>query len=319
MLYERVNKCVLKGGKTMIYTVTLNPSIDYIVHVDKFREGSLNRSTKDYINIGGKGIMVSKLLKNIGIDNTALGFLGGFTGNHIKEWFRENNFSENFIEVQENTRINVKLKSGEESEINGRGPFISNYEKEKFIKSIGEIKKGDTIIVSGSNAPGLDESIFFEIIKECRKKDADFVIDTTGKALLDSIKKAPLLIKPNIDEFGDLFGKKFNNKKELLPYAKECLDIGAKNVIVSLGKDGAIFFDKEACYYAQRIDGELVNSVGAGDSMIAGFVASIKGGKSSLESFKYSVACGTATAFSQDIASEEKIEEILKKVKIEKI
>lgn len=303
----------------MIYTVTLNPSIDYIMHVDRFIEGSLNRSTKDYINIGGKGIMVSKLLKNVGVASTSLGFLGGFTGKHIKEWLKENDFSEDFIEVQESTRINVKLKSGKESELNGRGPLISSDEKEKFIKSIEQIKMGDSVIVSGSNALGLDESIFFEIIKECRKKQADFIVDTTGKALYNSIKEEPLLIKPNLYEFGDLFGKEFNNIEELIPYARKCLDMGAKNVIISLGKDGAVFFNKESSYYAPRIDGELVNSVGAGDSMIAGFVGAIKSGKTPLESFKYSVACGTATAFSQDIAKKEKIDEIFKKVKIEKI
>lgn len=303
----------------MIYTVTLNPSIDYIVHVEKFIEGSLNRSTKDYINVGGKGIMVSKLLRNIGVDNVALGFLGGFTGAYIKDWFEENDFKENFVELEENTRINVKLKSDKESEINAQGPHISNDKKEEFIKSVENIKKGDTIIVSGSNALGLDEGIFFEIIKECDKKGADFVIDTTGKALLESIKSSPLLIKPNIDEFGELFGKTFTSKEELAPYARQCLDMGAKNVIISLGKDGAAFFNKDISYYAPRVEGQLVNSVGAGDSMIAGFVASIKSGKSELESFKYSVACGSATAFSQDIADKEKIEEILKKVKLEKI
>lgn len=303
----------------MIYTVTLNPSIDYIIHVDKFIEGGLNRSQKEYSNVGGKGIMVSKLLKNIGIESTALGFIGGFTGDYIKKWFGEQGIDEKFTCVSENTRINVKLKSETESEINGKGPEIKADEQADFLEKLKGVKSGDTVIVSGSSAPGLDSDILSQIIEICRINNADFVVDTTGQKLMDAISKGPLIIKPNIDELGDLFNKEFKSKEDIIPYGKKCLEMGAKYVIVSMGGDGALFFDKDDVYFAPRVNGKLVNSVGAGDSMLAGFVGSFKNGKTALESFKKSVACGTGTAFCEDIATEIEIKEIYEKVVIEKL
>lgn len=303
----------------MIYSVTLNPSIDYIVHVDKFNEGCLNRSINDYMNIGGKGIMVSKLLTNVGIENTAIGFVGGFTGKYIMDWFEEQGLRHNFVSVKENTRINVKLKSSIESEINGKGPIISNNEQEKFLNIIRNTKSDDTVIISGSSAPGLDEDIVNQIIDICKNNNSDFVIDTSGAALINALEKKPLLIKPNIDEIGEIFDRKFNRKEDVIPYGKKCMDMGAKYVIVSMGSDGALFFDREDVYFSPRVEGNLVNSVGAGDSMLAGFVGSLKSGKSPLESFKFSVAAGTATAFCEDIATKEGIGKIYKSVVIEKI
>lgn len=303
----------------MIYSVTLNPCIDYIIHVDHFDEGKLNRSTADYMNVGGKGIMVSKLLRNIGVENTALGFVGGFTGDHIRNWFEKENMKQSFVEVGGNTRINVKLKSEKESEINGMGPTITADEEQRFLDRISQIGEGDTVIISGSSAPGLSDEIFEKIISTVKEKGADFVIDTTGDRLIDSMKKNPILVKPNIDEIGELFGMEFESKEEVIPYAKKCLELGARYAIVSMGKDGAIFLDGEDVYYSPRVNGQLVNSVGAGDSMIAGFIGSLKSGKSPLESFKFSVACGTATAFCEDIGTKDEIEEILEKVQIQKI
>ncbi|SFE82128.1 1-phosphofructokinase [Peptostreptococcus sp. D1] len=301
----------------MIYSVTLNPSIDYIVHVDSFVEGSLNRSTKDYINVGGKGIMVSKLLTNVGIENTATGFLGGFTGKYISDWFDNLGLPHDFIFVEDNTRINVKLKGFTESEINGRGSSIKKQEQQLFLDKINGIDKNDTVIISGSSSPGLDEDIVDQIIDICKTKGVDFVIDTSGSALMRAIKSKPLLIKPNIDEIGELFGKTFNGKDDVIPYGKKCLELGAKYVIVSMGANGALFFDNDEVYFSPRVEGELVNSVGAGDSMLAGFVGSLKSGKSPIDSFKFSVACGTATAFCEDIADKESVENILRKVVVE--
>ena len=306
-------------SERMIYTVTLNPSIDYIVHVDEFVEGGLNRAKKEYSNVGGKGIMVSKLLRNIGIENTALGFVGGFTGEYIKDWFKEQGLDEKFTQVSEDTRINVKLKSRTESEINGKGPNVTSKEQEDFLGKLREVSKGDTVIVSGSSAPGLDSDILSQIIDICRENEADFVVDTTGKQLMDAISKKPLVIKPNIHELGELFGREFASKEEVIPYGKKCLEMGAKYVIVSMGGDGALFFSGEDIYFAPRVDGKLVNSVGAGDSMLAGFVGSLKNGKTPEESFKVSVACGTGTAFCEDIATKESIEEIYGKTVIEKL
>lgn len=303
----------------MIYSVTLNPSIDYIVHVDKFNEGELNRSTNDYVNVGGKGIMVSKLLTNVGIDNTALGFVGGFTGTHILDWFDKEGLKHKFVTTKENTRINVKLKSGVESEINGIGPKITPDEQEKFLEIIRNVGPDDTVIISGSSAPGLDKNIVEQIIDICKEREADFVVDTTGKALYESLSKKPLLIKPNIDEIGELFDKKFTTKEEIIPYGKKCLELGAKFVIVSMGGDGALFFDKDEVYYSPRVEGKLINSVGAGDSMLAGFVGSFKSGKSPEKSFTYSVATGTGTAFCEDIATKEEVDAIYKKVELIKL
>lgn len=302
----------------MIYSVTLNPSIDYIIHVDNFVEGSLNRSNKDYINVGGKGIMVSKLLTNVGIENTATGFLGGFTGKYISDWFDNLGLPHDFIFVEDNTRINVKLKSSAESEINGRGANIKKQEQQLFLDKINGIDENDTVIISGSSSPGLDEDIVDQIIDICKTNGADFVVDTSGSALMRAIKSKPLLIKPNIDEIGELFGKTFDSKEDVIPYGKKCLELGAKYVIVSMGSNGALFFDKDDVYFSPRVEGELVNSVGAGDSMLAGFVGSLKSGKSPIDSFKFSVACGTATAFCEDIASKENVESIFNKVLIEK-
>ena len=309
----------------MIYSVTLNPSIDYIVKLDNFVEGELNRSTGEYTNAGGKGIMVSKLLSNVGIENTALGFIGGYTGAYIKNWFKDNNLREDFNQVAENTRINIKLKSSSadgrtiESEINGRGPEISQKEQEDFLDKIKALKAGDTLIISGSSSPGLDADIVDQIISICIDRAVDFVVDTTGDALMDAMSKKPLVVKPNIVELADLFSVELNGLDKVIKYGKKCLEIGARYVIVSMGGDGALFFDGDKVYYSPVVKGELVNSVGAGDSMIAGFVGAIKNGKSPLESFKYSVATGTATAFCQDIGTKDDVESILKKVVIEEL
>lgn len=300
----------------MIYSITLNPSIDYIIHVDSFTEGNLNRATKEYINVGGKGIMVSKLLTNIGIENTALGFLGGFTGRYIQEWFDEVGIKHDFTRVRENTRINVKLKSKVESEINGRGSFIGEKEQRKFLSKLENISKDDTVIISGSSAPGLDIDVVDQIIEICKNKGADFAIDTTGGTLLKAMSKNPLVIKPNIDEIGELFGRKFSSKEEMVPYGRKCLEMGAKFVIVSMGSNGALFFDEDKVYYSPAVKGRLVNSVGAGDSMLAGFVGYLKSGKTPLESFKYSIAAGTGTAFCEDIATLEEVKKIFEVVEI---
>ena len=181
------------------------------------------------------------------------------------------------------------------------------------------LNEGDTVIISGSAAPGLSKNIFDQIIKTCKDKKADFVIDTSGQALRKAIESRPLLIKPNFDEISELFDQEFTSKEEIIPYGKMCLDMGVQYAIVSMGGDGALFFDGDNVYYAPAVKGVLVNSVGAGDSMLAGFVGSIKSGLEPLEAFKWSVASGTGTAFCQDIATKDQIDEIYKKIKIEKL
>ncbi|MDO4765953.1 MAG: 1-phosphofructokinase [Eubacteriales bacterium] len=301
----------------MIYTVTLNPSLDYIVKVRDFKVGELNRTEDDYINVGGKGIMVSKLLTNLQTPNIALGFLGGFTGKYILDWFERNGLNHDFTEVKGNTRINVKLKSDTESEINAQGPCISKEEQHIFLDKVKQLSKGDTLIISGSNISGADSDIILQMIEICRKKGADFVIDTTGKSLMETLTYQPLLIKPNLVELGELFGKEIRSEEEAIIYGKKCLEAGAKYVIISMGDRGALFLDGVQSYYAKAIPGKLVNSVGAGDSMIAGFIAAFQRDHCPLDSFRYAVAAGTATAFCKDIGSQKEIEHYFSKVEIQ--
>lgn len=307
----------------MIYSVTLNPSIDYIVKLDNFTEGELNRSKGEYTNAGGKGIMVSKLLSNLGIDNVALGFLGGYTGQYIKDWFNQEGLREDFTRVDGNTRINVKLKSmsdsGQiiESEINGRGPEISASEQDDFLNKIRKLNSEDTLIISGSSSPGLDKNIVDQMINICKDRGSDFVVDTTGGALMEAMRQRPLLVKPNTVELAQLFSVELETRGDIVKYGKKCLEIGAQYAIVSMGGDGAMFFDKDKVYYSPVVKGQLVNSVGAGDSMIAGFVGAIKSGRSPIDSFRYSVATGTATAFCEDIGKKEEVDNILSRVVVE--
>ena len=307
----------------MIYSVTLNPSIDYIVKLDNFTEGELNRSKGEYTNAGGKGIMVSKLLSNLGIDNIALGFLGGYTGQYIKDWFNQEGLREDFTRVDGNTRINVKLKSmsdsGQiiESEINGRGPEISASEQDDFLNKIRKLNSEDTLIISGSSSPGLDKDIVDQMINICKDRGSDFVVDTTGGALMEAMRQRPLLVKPNTVELAQLFSVELETRDDIVKYGKKCLEIGAQYAIVSMGGDGAMFFDKDKVYYSPVVKCQLVNSVGAGDSMIAGFVGAIKSGRSPIDSFRYSVATGTATAFCEDIGKKEEVDNILSRVVVE--
>lgn len=300
----------------MIYTVTLNPSLDYIVKVQDFKTGKLNRTEEEYLNVGGKGIMVSKMLTNLQTPNIALGFLAGFTGQYIQTWFEKNGLIHDFTEVKGKTRINVKLKSKVETEINAQGPMVSKEEQSIFLSKIEKLNKGDILIISGSSIKGADKDIIGQMIAICRKKGAEFVIDTTGSPLSSALPLQPLLIKPNLVELGELFGKEIHSKEQALIYGQKCLNAGAKYVIISMGGQGALFLDGVQSYYANAIKGELVNSVGAGDSMIAGFIAAYERGNSPLACFRYAVAAGTATAFCEDIGSKNDVEQYYSQIDI---
>ncbi|EUJ30555.1 fructose-1-phosphate kinase [Listeria floridensis FSL S10-1187] len=225
----------------MIYTVTLNPSIDYIVEVENFSIGALNRMKMDYKLPGGKGINVSRVLNELKIDSVASGFLGGFTGGFIADWLKKEGVKTAFTNVSDDTRINIKLKSGEETEINGLGPDVTEKEQQNFFDQLDAVKQGDIVILSGSVPPALGRSFYSKIIAFCKKKGAEFMIDTAGEELLVALKDEPILIKPNHHELGELFGVEFHTKEELLPYGKKCLELGAKNVIVSMAGDGAFY------------------------------------------------------------------------------
>ncbi|AHI56782.1 1-phosphofructokinase [Listeria ivanovii] len=303
----------------MIYTITLNPSIDYIVQIDQLNLGELNRMKQDYKLPGGKGINVSRVLNQLNVPNLATGFLGGFTGGFIKDWLKNEGVKTGFVTVQDDTRINIKLKHGEETEINGLGPTISEKEINEFFAVMDKVTANDVVILSGSVPPSLGNNFYNKIIRICKKKQAEFMIDTTGQELLNALPNMPILIKPNHHELAELFDVQLNSVEELIPYGKKCLELGAQHVIVSMAGDGALFFTGEDVYFAEALKGELKNSVGAGDSMIAGFIGAFDKTRDPLKAFEAGVATGGATAFSTDLAQAELINKLLPQVNITKI
>ena len=299
----------------MIYTITTNPAIDYILRFDKFEDGATIRANEDEKYPGGKGIMASKILHNLGENPVNLGFVGGFIGEYIANSIRDLGLDEKFVRIKENSRINVKLKYDKETEINAKGPKISKEEVEKFFDSLKEIKNGDVIVISGSLPYSLDSDFYKKVIE---KTEADFTIDIADKKLLDYLAYKPLLVKPNEEELGKIFQTEINDEN-LVEYARKLNELGAKNVIVSLGAKGSIFVDENHAYRAKPIEGKLVNSVGAGDSMVGGFVYGMVNKLDKIDAYKLAVACGTATAFSPDIANRDMINQILNKVEVEEI
>jgi 1-phosphofructokinase len=308
------------GGIIMIYTVTLNPSIDYIVHVPNLTLGKLNIMDYDFKLPGGKGINVSRILHELGHETTALGFLGGFTGDYILKWLNQGGLTSKFIQIQEDTRINIKLKtSSEETEINGRGPVISQEEAKKLSDQIESLSSKDTVIFSGSKSPSLPDDFYLQLIEIVHRRNIAFAIDTTGKDLLKAIPHKPLLVKPNIDELSELFREKIHSKDAVIPYGEKLLTLGAQHVIVSMGGEGALLFTKDGYYEGISPKGSVKNSVGAGDSMIAGFIGEYLQSGDPIQAFRMGIACGSATAFSDDLAKKENILPLVNKVEIHQL
>lgn len=301
----------------MIYTVTVNPSIDYIVQLKNLTLGEVNRMDYDNKLPGGKGINVSRILKELDVENTALGFLGGFTGRFVEESFENVGLSTSFTHIKEDTRINVKIKAEEETEINGRGPVISEEELVEFKKQFEKLEKGDVVIFAGSLAPNLDDDFYAELIDVIREKGADFVIDTTGESLMKTLEKKPLVVKPNNHELADLFHVELKSMDDVAKYGKKLLELGAQHVLISMAGDGGMMITKDKVYRSYAPKGSVINSVGAGDSMIGGFTGTFARTGDVLEAFRYGLACGSATAFSEDLADKKKINEILPLIKIE--
>lgn len=300
----------------MIYTVTLNPSIDYIVQLDSLELGSLNRMDSDLKLPGGKGINVSRVLQRIGQPTTTLGFLGGFTGQFIESWLEEEGVQTNFVHVQDDTRINIKLKSESETEINGLGPAITSKEADLLVAQIKHLTAEDIIVLSGNKPPSLPENFYQKLIEVISGTNAEFVIDTTGSALLNALSCRPLLVKPNTHELEDLFQVKLDRLEDIIPYGQKLIGLGAKHALISMAGDGALFFTGENVYQASAPKGTVKNSVGAGDSMIAGFIGSLAEMHDPLLAFQKSVATGSATAFSDDLAQPETIEKLLDTVQV---
>lgn len=302
----------------MIYTVTLNPSIDYIVRLDKVNLGSVNRMDSDDKFAGGKGINVSRVLKRLGIENTATGFIGGFTGKFITDNLVSEGIASNFVEVNQDTRINVKIKADAETEINGPGPEISTEKLAELKEILSSLSPADTVVFAGSSPKNLGNVVYKELIGLTRKTGAQVVCDFEGQTLLDSLEFEPLLVKPNNHELGDIFGVKLENLDQIESYARQILDKGAQHVIISMAGDGALLVTRDGAYFAKPIKGNVKNSVGAGDSMVAGFTGEFVRSGDAVEAFKWGVACGTATTFSDDLATADYIKETYKKVEVEK-
>lgn len=300
----------------MIYTITFNPALDYIVKMEDLRLGQVNRTESEEVYAGGKGINVSIVLKNLGIENTALGYIAGFTGKEIERRVKEFGCTADFIELENGmSRINVKIKSKEESEINGSGPNIDKKALEELYVKLDKLKEDDVLVLAGSIPKTLPEDIYENIMKRLDGRGIKFVVDTTGKLLMNVLKYKPFLIKPNHHELAELFNVELKTKDDIIKYAKELVNLGAQNVVISMAGDGAILVDSNLNVTMSDVPkGVLKNSVGAGDSMVAGFITGYLKSNDIVDAFKMGVATGSASAFSEGLATEEKVYELLKQI-----
>ena len=301
----------------MFYTVTLNPALDYILQVDDFGIGKINRTKTEKILPGGKGLNVSMVLKNLEIDTVAIGFIAGFTGDELRKQMEQKGVKTEFIKVQNGiTRINVKISSNQETALNGIGPDIDEKDIEELLQKINEITSDDLVILSGNIPKSIPKNIYPIICDILEKNNVTFVVDATRELLIDVLKYKPFLIKPNKEELEETFKVKITTKDELVTYAKKLQDMGAQNVLISLGGDGAILLNKEGkVYYSKSPKGKVINTVGAGDSMVAGFLAGYKKTKDYEQAFKMGIATGSASAFSMDLATAKEVEDLLKDIK----
>lgn len=298
----------------MIYTVTFNPALDYVIRMESLKLGTVNRSGAEAVYYGGKGINVSTVLKNIGVDSVALGFVAGFTGKEIEEGVKNMGVATDFIKLPEGmSRINVKIKAEQETEINGQGPAISMEKVEKLFEKLDRLEKGDCLVLAGTIPASLPSDIYEQIMDRLKDKEIRIVVDATKDLLLNVLKYHPFLIKPNNHELGEMFGVVLKTDEEIVEYAKKLQERGARNVLVSMAGDGAILLTETKEVYKMGVPkGTVVNSVGAGDSMVAGFVASYFKEHDYLKALKFGTATGSATAFSEGLATMDKVEELLK-------
>ncbi|MBZ0312287.1 1-phosphofructokinase [Clostridium butyricum] len=301
----------------MINTITLNPSLDYVVKVDNFKADALNRINSEQIYAGGKGINVSIVLKNLGVDNTALGYVAGFTGDEILRQIKDHNVDCDFVKLQSGmSRINVKLKSDGETEINGAGPHISEKDLKSLYEKINKLGKGDFLILSGSIPKSVPDDIYERIMKSLLDKEVEFIVDATKDLLLKVLKYRPFLIKPNHHELAEMFNVKLKNDEDIIAYGKKLQEMGAKNVLISMAGDGAILLPENGEPIKREVPkGILKNSVGAGDSMVAGFLCGYLKNKDLGEAFKMGIATGSASAFSEELATKEEVENLLLQMK----
>ncbi len=295
----------------MIYTLTFNPAVDYYITVDDLKLGEVNRTKSEQICFGGKGINVSLVLKELGLKSTAMGFVGGFTGEALENHLKQIGIDCDFVKIAGNTRINVKLN---DTDINAQGPDVCDEDIEKLYKKLEQLKKGDILVLSGSVPKSLPQNIYQSILEKLKDKGINFVIDAEKDLLVNTLKYQPFLIKPNHHELGEIFNTAINDFDTVLSYAQKLKMQGAKNVMVSLGEKGAVLLDENGETYMQKAPkGEVISAVGAGDSAVAAFLAKYISSGDYVDCLKFAIATGSATAFSNGLATREKIEEIVKK------
>ncbi|MBQ9142763.1 MAG: 1-phosphofructokinase [Lachnospiraceae bacterium] len=300
----------------MIYTVTFNPSLDYIVEVKDFQVGMTNRTEAEKLLPGGKGINISIVLKNLGIDSTALGFVAGFTGEEIVKRVAELGVSAEFIRVNQGiSRINLKLQSIEGTEINGAGPEIRGTEVELLMEGLKQLQKGDVLCLAGSIPKSMPSDMYQRIMEMLQDREILIVVDATKELLTKVLPYRPFLIKPNNHELGELFGVRLDTREEVIPYGKKLQEMGARNVLISMAGEGAVLIAADGQVLKEPAPkGTLVNGVGAGDSMVAGFVAGWLEKQDYLHAFHMGLAAGSASAFSEELATKEEVLKVLEQV-----
>lgn len=300
----------------MIYTITFNPALDYISQVENFEIGKINRTQTEKILPGGKGLNVSTVLRNLGIESTALGFIAGFTGEELKRDIEQRGIKTDFINVEKGlTRINVKISSKEETALNGNGPEITDEDIEQLFEKINNIKNEDTVILAGNIPKCINNNIYEIICKKLEQNKVRFIVDATKELLMNVLKYKPFLIKPNKEELEETFKEKIETKEEIIEHANKLQKMGAQNVLISLGGEGAILVTSENKeYFINAPKGKVLNTVGAGDSMVAGFVAGYEKSGDYEYAFKMGIATGSASAFSMDLATAEQVADLLKEI-----
>lgn len=295
----------------MIYTVTLNPAIDLVVSCREFESGRINSYTDPVYAPGGKGINVSLVLSQLGVESVAMGFCGGFTGSYLLECLKERKIPTDFVETKAgNTRINLKISGEDETELNGKGPQIAEEEAREFLRRVGTIKEGDSLVLAGSLPASLPEDFYARILAAV-PQGVKAVVDTTGSRLLECLRYRPFLVKPNHKELSEIFQKEITSPEEAAKYGKQLREMGARNVLVSMGSLGAVLVAEEATFgeaiFLPALKLQAVSPCGAGDSMVAGFLYGMEKGGTLLEAMRWGTAAGAATACSKGIASGEEI------------
>lgn len=300
----------------MVYTVTFNPSLDYIVEVENFQLGLTNRTTSELLLPGGKGINVSIVLSHLGVENTAIYYSAGFIGDEITRRVKESGIHAEELKISRGcSRINLKLKSIDGTEINGMGPDISPEDVDRLYQKLDTLKEGDTLVLAGSIPKTMPDSIYSDIMERLEGRGIRIVVDATGDLLVNVLKYHPFLIKPNNHELGDIFGVELSTRESVIPYARKLQEKGARNVIISMAGQGAVFLPEEGEPVLCRAPkGKLVNGVGAGDSMVAGFIAGYLEDGDTAHGFRMGLASGSASAFSENLATKEEIERVYQSV-----